>query len=812
MSLSDSLFFDVGANLKSAERQFSGFFGRLKSMTEGMHAMTGSVAATGQILSTAFQGGADALSSVLSVGSDMEKFEGQLTTLMGSSSAARNRLDQLFTFASQTPFELDEVVKAEVTMQGFGAETERVLGGLIDFTAATGADLAQMSIDIGKAWTQGASGLESDFGRVLRAEIEMREGTNAAKMSLDEFREAMVSALDEGRFAGGAAKLSRTFGGMMSNLMDNFNGFKREINDAGLFNNIKASLQTTLKYMEENKEEAKALAGEISDGIWWGLKATVATVGAAATGFQAVRAGAMLVAAVVADITRGLIESADGARNLAVTLAELSGNDRLAEIWRKGDAAMDALAIKAAGFRDEMIKGATAILSGRSPAETLRDLMIEIEETAAGFAKETTEGTARSAEGMGALAEGTDKAAKALEAYHQKHRDLVADLGAMARTATAAQLDGVARVMADREEDLRDAAEKYQASVDLSKEALAKRLIDHEAFLLAVEEADAAYFSAWSSIVDAADAKAAEIRAKEEKDREEAAGRALDIVRGSAMQQLSVEEQLLQERSQVLRDYMTEAEAAALSEQQIQADRARIIMAYDEQIHQARQAQMMDTIGQVQAYAGQGIDMLSSALDTSSQFAADTATRLTDRLVAIGEYLTDSQKKQMVQQIMHSEGAARRQWEISSALKKGEIVAAGALGVANAFAQNPPPSPLGFIGAALIAASTIGSLIAVDNGAPKFHAGGPIDMAPDEVPIIARRGEFMVNSLGKDMAGEQQLRQLNAGVSANQERFIPVSTYRHDEQADTYFDDRFKRTPTITTALSATADGYRSSR
>lgn len=118
---------------------------------------------------------------------------------------------------------------------------------------------------------------------------------------------------------------------------------------------------------------------------------------------------------------------------------------------------------------------------------------------------------------------------------------------------------------------------------------------------------------------------------------------------------------------------------------------------------------------------------------------------------------------------------------------------------------------LGGIKAALITAGAVTALAQVDKGAPTFHAGGPM-LAPDEMPIIGRRGEWMVNATGKDTAGEERLRDYNAGIKPNEDRFIPLYIYRQDEQADRYHRDRTARTGGTTTQTAGSVSGHRSSR
>lgn len=264
MGLGDALLFRVGLDLGPVETGLRGLRSRLSSFGSG---------AVGAVGFAALTAGAAALGhGFLQAGSEMETFESRLSTLMGSSTAARARMEELYEFAATTPFNTAQIVGAEVTLRGFGAAAEEIMPGLIDFASVTGTDLTQAAIDLGKAWNQGAAGMESDGARILRAELELREGTDAAKMSLEDFREALLETLDEGQFAGGAIRMSRTFAGLASNLIDEWSAFQRTVAKAGVFNEVKSLLIGILDLIHDNKAGAEEWAAVLSDGVWTAIK------------------------------------------------------------------------------------------------------------------------------------------------------------------------------------------------------------------------------------------------------------------------------------------------------------------------------------------------------------------------------------------------------------------------------------------------------------------------------------------------------------------------------------------------------------
>src|SRR5262249_772262 len=63
---------------------------------------------------------------MISGNGEVERYNSQFTTLLGSVSAAKDRMDDLRKFAANTPFELPDVVKADMSLQNFGFHADNV--------------------------------------------------------------------------------------------------------------------------------------------------------------------------------------------------------------------------------------------------------------------------------------------------------------------------------------------------------------------------------------------------------------------------------------------------------------------------------------------------------------------------------------------------------------------------------------------------------------------------------------------------------------------------------------------------------------
>ncbi len=234
----------------------------------------------------------------IEAGAQMEGFETRLNVLMGSSEAAKDRLDELFRIGSTTPFELPGLIEAEVNLRALGVNAEETLPLVMDFAGAMGTDLASAAVEVGRAMQFGAGAVETISGRALRAQVELRTGADALKMSTEEFRGAMVATLTDpdGIFKGGTDKLAATFDGMLSNLQDSFFKFSKDIGDAGLFDTAKETLRAMLEFIDQNADGLRVMSRVISDGVVRGLLGSVKLAGFLLDAFLAVGAAIVDIA------------------------------------------------------------------------------------------------------------------------------------------------------------------------------------------------------------------------------------------------------------------------------------------------------------------------------------------------------------------------------------------------------------------------------------------------------------------------------------------------------------------------------------
>jgi hypothetical protein len=150
-------------------------------------------------------------------------------TLLGSATAAEKRIKELTDFAAKTPFELAGIIEADRLLETFGARSIENLTMVGDAAAGVGVGIEEIAFWFGRAATAIESG--RPFGEAAMRLQELGLLSGEARNKLEGMAEAGANSTEImgvltgelGRFNGLMEKQSKTLGGMMSTLNDNFN-------------------------------------------------------------------------------------------------------------------------------------------------------------------------------------------------------------------------------------------------------------------------------------------------------------------------------------------------------------------------------------------------------------------------------------------------------------------------------------------------------------------------------------------------------------------------------------------------------------
>lgn len=202
------------------------------------------------LLSVGFQGLQAAVGAVsgglVSGNSQMETYETQLGTLLGSTDKAKASLATLAQFGASTPFELPEIVRAEKVLLGFGLTGEKVFkltgqtaeqfrSTVGDVAAGTGQRFEDIALTFGK-FSAGATGEAisrfQEMGVATReqmAELGIQFSKSGELLSPLPVAMEAITKIAQSKFGGGMEKLSKTAEGQMSTLADNFGQLKNRL-------------------------------------------------------------------------------------------------------------------------------------------------------------------------------------------------------------------------------------------------------------------------------------------------------------------------------------------------------------------------------------------------------------------------------------------------------------------------------------------------------------------------------------------------------------------------------------------------------
>ena len=171
----------------------------------------------------------------------MEDFEANLTTLLGSADKAKSMLNDLKEMANTTPFETSDLLEATQMMLGFGLAADKTQGylqtlgdismgnseKLMSLTRAfsqIGASGKATMEDINQMIDAGFNPLQIMSEKTGKSMATLRDEVSEGKVSFEDIAGAMQTATSEGgRYYNAMEKASQTMNGKLSTAMDALN-------------------------------------------------------------------------------------------------------------------------------------------------------------------------------------------------------------------------------------------------------------------------------------------------------------------------------------------------------------------------------------------------------------------------------------------------------------------------------------------------------------------------------------------------------------------------------------------------------------
>ena len=167
----------------------------------------------------------------------------QFSVLTGSAESAAAVMRDINKFAAETPFESMEITQAAKQLLAFGGSASSLVGELRtlgDLSAGMGIPLTELAEIYGKARIQGRLFMEDINqlqGRGINVTAELakefgnvRDAVEKGKVNFSHLEKALKAMTSEGGgFFGMMLKLSETFQGQLSTLIDNIKAIGRDL-------------------------------------------------------------------------------------------------------------------------------------------------------------------------------------------------------------------------------------------------------------------------------------------------------------------------------------------------------------------------------------------------------------------------------------------------------------------------------------------------------------------------------------------------------------------------------------------------------
>ena len=217
-----------------------GLKGKLQKVEKTLQKASRRMSAVGRDLSMTLTASIGGLGfAAIDAAMDFEVLETQLSVLTGSAEEGAKAFKKIADFSAKTPFQLEDLVKANNTMLGFGMASDEAFQSLQmigDAVAATGGDMQRVTV----AFSQSIAANKVNTRDLLQmvnnnipiidmladtlgvATGEVQDLAEEGKITGDVLKATFTQATSEGgRFAGATEKLAGTLRGVFSTVKDN---------------------------------------------------------------------------------------------------------------------------------------------------------------------------------------------------------------------------------------------------------------------------------------------------------------------------------------------------------------------------------------------------------------------------------------------------------------------------------------------------------------------------------------------------------------------------------------------------------------
>lgn len=248
----------LGRVFETTHRSSNLFTGSLRVAQSVIGSTTTKLAALGGALAGVY-GVKRFAGSVIDTGARFEMLQARLdTSFKGDTQSSSRVLDDMVRLAKETPFEIEGLTDAFLTLKNFGIDPySGALKAAVEQSSALGAKTETLDAivrEFGQAWARGklqGEGIRTLVQNGVPIMELLSKATGVATDKIDQLSEKGLLTRDVMRKlfavmasenAGASQRAMKTYTGLMSMLADNWTQFMRKVADAGAFATVKARL------------------------------------------------------------------------------------------------------------------------------------------------------------------------------------------------------------------------------------------------------------------------------------------------------------------------------------------------------------------------------------------------------------------------------------------------------------------------------------------------------------------------------------------------------------------------------------------
>lgn len=226
---------EIPVVIKLLAERTSSVEGVLRSTQRGFDQLAGTVASIGTKAAVALGAMSASLvavgAAVVRTAGEFESLQAKLTSALGSSEKAAAAFASTLRYAAETPFDVQGLVQATVTLEAFQQRSQEALPLAAALAAAFGQRVQDSALVVGKALSGSLEGFESLRNQYGITTVELKKfGAETLKQGgialqtagqIEKAKNALQQIVNL-RYGDAVARQSQTLFGALSNLQDSF--------------------------------------------------------------------------------------------------------------------------------------------------------------------------------------------------------------------------------------------------------------------------------------------------------------------------------------------------------------------------------------------------------------------------------------------------------------------------------------------------------------------------------------------------------------------------------------------------------------